>query len=57
MLAAFACVALLLGAVGIYGVTFAAVTGVLGVVAAAACYIPARRVLRIDPADALRTDA
>jgi ABC-type antimicrobial peptide transport system permease subunit len=32
----------------------AAVMAILGVVAAAACYIPARHALRVAPADALR---
>jgi ABC-type antimicrobial peptide transport system permease subunit len=36
--------------------TYAAVTTVLVVVGALACYIPARRVLRVEPAAALRTE-
>jgi putative ABC transport system permease protein len=36
--------------------TFAAVVGVLGIIALAACYIPARRAARLDPIAVLRAD-
>jgi putative ABC transport system permease protein len=38
-------------------VVFAAVTLLLAAVALAACYVPARRVVRLDPLAALKTDA
>jgi ABC-type antimicrobial peptide transport system permease subunit len=37
-------------------VTFASITAILVVVAAAACLIPARRAMRLDPLAALRKD-
>jgi putative ABC transport system permease protein len=36
--------------------TFAAVVGLLGVIALAACYVPARRAARLDPIAVLRGD-
>ena len=47
---------LLYGVNPIDPITYTVVAIVLGVVAAAACYLPARRATRIDPLNALRTE-
>jgi len=48
--------ALLFGVTPADPATFAAAVLTLGLTAAAATYVPARRAARVDPAEALRTD-
>jgi putative ABC transport system permease protein len=47
---------LLFGVTPLDGLTYGAVTAILITAASIACYIPARRALRVDPTTALRAD-
>jgi putative ABC transport system permease protein len=48
--------ALLFGVTATDPVTFLSVTVALVLVAAAACYVPASRALKVDPVESLRVD-